>query len=935
VIDYAETRTDEIVALVGLMTDSSIAHPVRLLLLSRSAGAWWTLLAETHDPGIIQRISLQPLAGPGQTRHDVYAAAVTGLARRLATLPDLSAGDQPWPVRAERLAAHPPNLDDPRLGNALTLQITALIVLLNSAAGQEVIGVFGEREFASHERGYIRKSAATRRLFDPGILSDRADDDDRAAEAWAALERALAGVILLGPRGASQAQAVGALASEVRTVDVTNWLAALYPPAGEEFHLGVVQPDRLAELLLGPVLIREPSLLAKIGAMADSIRDGYAILFTLMRTAAHPEFDRVGEMTAELIASRAGPLAVAAPVLATALPRSGPLLEGLILLGRRDVDSFKKHAYVVLDQLRYSSVGGAMFYANLLGVVADQILRPLAEDNPEAYLPDLALRIRDLGVRLSQAGQHHAALEAAQEAVTIYRQLAAGDRDAYLPGLASALVNLGNRWADAGESRDALASGEEAVNIYRQLAGADDDTYDPGLASALNNFGNRLGEAGEFQAAVAAAQEAVDVYRRLAATSPGVYRRGLASALINLGSHLGEAREFQAAVAAAQEAVDLYRQLVASNPDTHSPDLASALNNLGSLLGEAGQSLAALVVVREAIIIHRQLVASNPDTYLRGLVVSQANLSKLLVEVGREVEIVEAWKETIASLPDAATRLTLSVVCARYLLSQILTASDAAIELLVNALAAPALPSQIEADARQLLRNSWREDPDSVDAVWQSVSAHPIPDWMYLTDDEIDSVAAWINTETWAQSLQYLRDHSDLLLSDATPIALDELSLSDKEGLIGQHRDLLDMIHENGLDNAYKRIMGIDVLESWLAAPDWGASRAFLHDHPELLREDTLEMLEQLTGDRDIDRVHQALLILAQTPEGIDQAYKSLEDVQSLQPIVRAAVADQDAIRLMACSDIEIMHGRFFAGMLYTILAALLKTFNCGGYRRG
>ena len=132
------------------------------------------------------------------------------------------------------------------------------------------------------------------------------------------------------------------------------------------------------------------------------------------------------------------------------------------------------------------------------------------------------------------------------------------------------------------------------------------------------------------------------------------------------------------------------------------------------------------------------------------------------------------------------------------------------------------------------------------------------------------------------------------------------------------------MIHENGLDNAYKKVMGIDVLEDWLAAPEWGASRAFLHDHPELFHEHSREMLKQLIGDRDIERVHQALLVLAQTPEGIDQAYKSLEDVQSLQPIVRAAVADRDAIRLMACSDIEIMHGRFFARMLYTILAALL-----------
>ena len=54
VVDYAETRTDEIVAFIGLMTDSPVAHPIRLLLLSRSAEAWWTLLTEAYDPGIIR-----------------------------------------------------------------------------------------------------------------------------------------------------------------------------------------------------------------------------------------------------------------------------------------------------------------------------------------------------------------------------------------------------------------------------------------------------------------------------------------------------------------------------------------------------------------------------------------------------------------------------------------------------------------------------------------------------------------------------------------------------------------------------------------------------------------------------------------------------------------------------------------------------------------
>src|SRR6185312_13350628 len=133
--------------------------------------------------------------------------------------------------------------------------------------------------------------------------------------------------------------------------DVVSWLAALYPPPGEEFSLGAVQPDRLAELLLGPVLTRQAGLLEAIGALAETADDGYAALFALMRTAAHPGFSQVGEQAAALIASRPDPFAVAAPVLAATLPQTGPLRDGLLRLGRQDPPTFKQHAYKALEEL--------------------------------------------------------------------------------------------------------------------------------------------------------------------------------------------------------------------------------------------------------------------------------------------------------------------------------------------------------------------------------------------------------------------------------------------------------------------------------------------------------------------------------------------------------------------------------------------------------
>ena len=1295
IADYAETRPDDIAALVDVLDSSPPAHPARILLLSRTAGAWWANLTEALGPHITHRMSLDPLTGADQTRHDAYAAAVTGLARHLAALPDPLAervSGQSWSTLAEQLATNPPELDDPRLGNALSLQITALTDLLAAAAGQAPVGGFGERELVGHERGYLRRAAARRRLFSPCMLSDRADDDERAAEAWTALERALAGLILLGPCDANQAQAIGGLASGDRPGEVVNWLAALYPPPGEEFSLGAVQPDRLAELLLGPVLIQETGLLGQVGALTASMDGAFTVLFTLARTAAHPAFVSISEQAADLIASRPDPFAVAAPVLAATLPQPGPLQDGLLRLGQHNPRGFQQTAFTALNQLPDISVSGALFSVALTTVMMG-ILRPLAETDPGVYRPYLADYLNNLGARLAYAGQRQAALAPAQEAADTYRQLAATNPDAHLPYLAAALNNLGNRLGEAGQRQAALAPAQEAADTYRQLAATNPDAHLPGLAMALNNLGARLGEAGQRQAALAPAQEAADTYRQLAATNPDAHLPGLAMALNNLGARLGEAGQRQAALAPAQEAVtirrqlatanpdayvpdlatalnnlgarlgeagqpqaalasvretaeiyrqlamtnpdaylphlanaldnlgnrladagqpqaalapaqeaadtyrqliavnpdahlpylagalnnlgarlgeagqrqaalapaqeaaDTYRQLATANPDAYLPDLASALNNLGNRLAEAGQPQAALAPAQEAVTIRRRLIAANPDAYLpdlasalndlgsrlgdtgqrqaalapaqeaadtyRQLIAANAeahlpglasalnnlgirladagqrdaalaaaqeaadtyrqlataepgaylpdlataltnlgnrlaeagqpqaalapaqeaadtcrqlattnhgaylpdlanalnnlgnhlavagqrptalaaaqeaadtyrqlaaadpcaylpglamalnnlgmwlaeagqreaalapaqeavtirrqlaaanpdaylpylanalnNLGHRLAEVGREDEAHQIWESAITDLPEESWRLALTVAYAGCLLGQ--PDRDAGVDLLVRILTVAEVPGPVEADARQLLREHWRQHPRAVEQAWQSASTAPLPGWMYLTDDQIGTVISWINTGNWAESRSYFYDHAGQLLADQTITALDELALTASENLISQHSGLLDAARQHELDAAYQRLLLLaDILGEWIAAPDWDASCTFLKDHPELLDKDVPGILANLSKEPDpAITVHQALLALAHAPAGVDGAYQSLQDEQSLRATASAAIANRDAALIEACAVLETFAlDRAFTGALHMILAWLM-----------
>ena len=67
---------------------------------------------------------------------------------------------------------------------------------------------------------------------------------------------------------------------------------------------------------------------------------------------------------------------------------------------------------------------------------------------------------------MSDLGRREDALAAAREAVEIRRRLAADRPDAFLPDLAVSLNNLGNHLSELGRHEDALAAAREAVTLF-------------------------------------------------------------------------------------------------------------------------------------------------------------------------------------------------------------------------------------------------------------------------------------------------------------------------------------------------------------------------------------------------------------------------------------------------------------------------------------
>jgi tetratricopeptide (TPR) repeat protein len=92
--------------------------------------------------------------------------------------------------------------------------------------------------------------------------------------------------------------------------------------------------------------------------------------------------------------------------------------------------------------------------------------RGLAQQRPDAFLPDLARALNNLGAMQSNLGRREEALRATQEAVDIRRGLAQQRPDAFLPDLASALWSLGLVHLADGDHRralDALAEGSRLI----------------------------------------------------------------------------------------------------------------------------------------------------------------------------------------------------------------------------------------------------------------------------------------------------------------------------------------------------------------------------------------------------------------------------------------------------------------------------------------
>ena len=168
----------------------------------------------------------------------------------------------------------------------------------------------------------------------------------------------------------------------------------------------------------------------------------------------------------------------------------------------------------------------------------------------------------------------------AERAAAIRERLAAASGEAYLPALAMSLRNVSSLMAETGRSAEALAVAERAVTIAERLAEASPEIYEPDLAMAPWQLVPADGQNERADEAVAAAQPGGQHLGAAGGEAPG----GIPASPgpVDAGS-LGPARRVRTAGGQrcrGPARLAVWVRLAGERPDTYRPVLAMSLNHL-------------------------------------------------------------------------------------------------------------------------------------------------------------------------------------------------------------------------------------------------------------------------------------------------------------------------------------------------------------------
>ena len=640
VLDYAETRSGEIIKVAETALRSGSRAGVRVALLARDGGDWWNRLAETN--GIDKSVAALLRDPATTTGPHVMANEAIAVPDR-AELFDEALTSFAIALGRERPVSGAADLSEAHFAKPLFIHLAALSALHDDgdrAADGLLAAVLG------HERAYWRQLLAESGLGD-------------ALEA--ALEQTVALLSLVGgARSAGEAKRLLARTPRLegcpaeqrdRLFDTLRRLFAF------EGGLTGLEPDLLGETLIAAAAAQDDELLdAALGNDVPSLQARQAL--TVLTRLAHrvpatrPILERalsrhlrlraddarqVGEETGAPLPEIFAKVLREAPrreqrqvvdLLRSKLPKETVNLGVLSVEVASWVADFAERQTVgnprKRDLRRFEALSslalalrrqGQHSEAAEVGEAADDSAREVSRGNDRRNLHHLAGWTSNYAIVLSEVGRHTEALEKAEAAEAIWRELAQAQSAEHRANWAGSLGTLANSLGEVGRHAEALERAEAAAAICRELAHAQPAAYQAAWAGSLANLANCFGEVGRGAEALEWAEAAEAVWRELAQAQPAAYLAAWARSVGNLAVRLRALCRHAAALERAEAAEAILRKLAKPQPSAYRVGWARSLGNLAEAEREAGEAERAAGTAERAIGLFERLAREYPAVH--------------------------------------------------------------------------------------------------------------------------------------------------------------------------------------------------------------------------------------------------------------------------------------------------------------------------------
>jgi tetratricopeptide (TPR) repeat protein len=256
-------------------------------------------------------------------------------------------------------------------------------------------------------------------------------------------------------------------------------------------------------------------------------------------------------------------------------------------------------------------------------------LRILAEENPQGWLPHVAVTLNNLANLQKVQYNYKSAEKGYRKALDIRRELAESNPQTYLPDVAQTLNNLAALQCDLHNYESAEKGYREAQGIYQKLVKSNPQKYLPHVAISIYNLAILQKKRNDFDSAEKGYRDALEIWRELLISNPQSYLQNVAQTLNNLANLQKARNDYESAEKGYRDALEIKRELAAINPKKYLPDFILTLNNLALLQRDRHDYESAEKSLREVLENRRKLAESNPQTYLTSVARTLSNMGML------------------------------------------------------------------------------------------------------------------------------------------------------------------------------------------------------------------------------------------------------------------------------------------------------------------